>query len=246
MSQSIRDEAHIRSDAQRGVRSGGVDLPYADQIQAAFGPHELSGVRSFIDEDACRRVGADAYALGERVVFARPPDVHTAAHEAAHVVQQRHGVVLRGGVGAPGDIYERNADAVADRVVRGQRVDNLLTAFVGGVPAAAPVTSSGAVQMGVKSFLVKKAVRAIASALRHGGDLVRHIVRHLDDDAARALQRYSRDIADGLDEIANIPDLATRMVREKIYHLMVNELAIDSGTALMIADAIDAALWVLL
>ncbi|HEU5056071.1 MAG TPA: T6SS effector amidase Tae4 family protein, partial [Kofleriaceae bacterium] len=54
------------------------------------------------------------------------PDLHTAAHEAAHVVQQRAGVHLSGGVGAAGDSHERHADAVADRVVRGESAVDLL------------------------------------------------------------------------------------------------------------------------
>jgi hypothetical protein len=42
------------------------------------------------------------------------------------VVQQRAGVQLKGGVGATGDAYERQADAVADRVVRAQSAESLL------------------------------------------------------------------------------------------------------------------------
>jgi hypothetical protein len=78
------------------------------------------------------------------VAFADTPDLHTAAHEAAHVVQQRSGVHLKAGVGEVGDSYERNADAVADRVVAGDSAQDLLDqhASVGGVvgsSAFAPV-----------------------------------------------------------------------------------------------------------
>jgi hypothetical protein len=52
--------------------------------------------------------------------------LHTAAHEAAHIVQQRQGVHLKGGVGEVGDAYEQHADAVADRVVAGQSAADLL------------------------------------------------------------------------------------------------------------------------
>jgi hypothetical protein len=58
------------------------------------------------------------------------PSVHTAAHEAAHVVQQRGGVQLKGGVGETGDAYERHADTVADAVVAGRSAEDLLDAGV--------------------------------------------------------------------------------------------------------------------
>ena len=76
--------------------------------------------------DAAGAMGASAFATGNHVVFDRAPDLHTAAHEAAHVVQQAHGVNLYGGVGEAGDAYERHADAVADRVVAGQSAGDLL------------------------------------------------------------------------------------------------------------------------
>ena len=65
---------------------------------------------------ATQDMGALAYATGNHVAFGGSPSLHTAAHEAAHVVQQRSGVQLKGGVGEVGDSYERNADAVADDV----------------------------------------------------------------------------------------------------------------------------------
>ena len=71
-------------------------------------------------------MGANAYATGDHVVLGRGADLHTVAHEAAHVVQQRGGVQLKGGVGAVGDAYERHADAAADRVVAGQSAEDLL------------------------------------------------------------------------------------------------------------------------
>src|SRR5262249_23192845 len=54
--------------------------------------------------------------------------LHTAAHEAAHVIQQRNGVRLPGGIDHPGDRHEQHADLVADRVVRGESVEELLDA----------------------------------------------------------------------------------------------------------------------
>jgi hypothetical protein len=71
-------------------------------------------------------MGARAYATGDHVVLGRGADLHTVAHEAAHVVQQRGGVHLKGGVGQAGDPHEQHADAVADRVVAGQSAASLL------------------------------------------------------------------------------------------------------------------------
>jgi hypothetical protein len=79
-----------------------------------------------VGREAAARLGAKAFAVGDAVGFATPPDLHTAAHEAAHVVQQRGGVQLRGGVGQPGDEYERHADEVADAVVAGTSAEPLL------------------------------------------------------------------------------------------------------------------------
>src|SRR5262249_9399733 len=64
--------------------------------------------------------------------FHDAPDLHTAAHEAAHIVQQRAGVHLKGGVGQSGDAYERHADEVADLVVQGKPADRALDKMAGG------------------------------------------------------------------------------------------------------------------
>jgi hypothetical protein len=77
-------------------------------------------------------MGAQAYATGDQVAFAESPSLHTAAHEAAHVVQQRAGVHLKGGVGETGDPYEAHADQVADAVVRGESAAGLLDQHAGG------------------------------------------------------------------------------------------------------------------
>jgi hypothetical protein len=74
---------------------------------------------------------AHAFAARDHVAFAGAPDLHTAAHEAAHIVQQRGGVPLKDGVGEVGDPYERHADAVADAVVAGRSAELLLDAHAG-------------------------------------------------------------------------------------------------------------------
>jgi hypothetical protein len=130
----------VPTRAARGVQGAGGKLPHLEQIQASFGRHDVGGVRAFVGGEAAtaaRSIGARAYAMGDAVAFAGAPDVRQAAHEAAHVVQQRGGVQLDGGVGAAGDPYERHADDVADKVVRGQSAESMLSLFGnrGGGPA---------------------------------------------------------------------------------------------------------------
>ncbi|HWI52485.1 MAG TPA: DUF4157 domain-containing protein, partial [Symbiobacteriaceae bacterium] len=108
---------------------------------------DLSHIQAHTGADAAasaQAINARAYATGNHVVFGQQtPDLHTAAHEAAHVVQQRAGVQLAGGVGHVGDKYEQQADAVADRVVAGESAEGLLDRFAappgGAGPAGKPV-----------------------------------------------------------------------------------------------------------
>jgi hypothetical protein len=129
--------------AASGLSGAGTRLPYLEQIRCAFGPrHDLSRVRAHLDERAAaasRSMGAAAYTAGESVAFDGWPDLHTAVHEAAHVVQQRRGVSLPGGVGRARDPHEQHADAVADAVVAGRSAALLLDgpSVVSGITGAA-------------------------------------------------------------------------------------------------------------
>jgi len=119
--------------ADRGTSQATTALPHADKIQNSFGPaFDVSGIQAHVGGDSAQAMGASAYASGNHVVFDKQPDLHTAAHEAAHVVQQARGVNLYGGVGEAGDSYEKHADAVADRVVAGQSAADLLSQHAGG------------------------------------------------------------------------------------------------------------------
>ena len=129
------DDDNVASIAAHGVASASSALPHQEAIQRSFGSHDVSGIRAQVGGEAAvasGAIGAQAYATGNRVAFAQAPDLHTAAHEAAHVIQQAHGVNLYGGVGQTGDPYERHADAVADRVVAGQSAAPLLDRYESG------------------------------------------------------------------------------------------------------------------
>ncbi len=123
------DPFDIQITASQGIAGPARRLPHLGRIQESFGRHDVSGVEAHVGgaaTAAAERMGALAYATGNQVAFRETPDLHTAAHEAAHVVQQRGGVQLAGGVGQAGDPYEKHADRVADAVVRGERAESLL------------------------------------------------------------------------------------------------------------------------
>lgn len=128
------DSAEVMAHAQQGLTGPAQRLPFLDRIQASFGRHDVTGVQAHIGgpaADATQAMGAQAYATGSSVAFGAAPDLHTAAHEAAHVVQQRGGVHLTDGVGRDGDPHERHADAVAERVVQGKSSQDLLDTHTG-------------------------------------------------------------------------------------------------------------------
>ena len=84
--------------AIRGLADEGSNLPHLSTIQKAFGKHDVTGIKAHVAGPAarsCNDMRAEAYASGEHIAFARAPDLHTAAHETAHVVQQRAGVQLQ-------------------------------------------------------------------------------------------------------------------------------------------------------
>jgi hypothetical protein len=137
-----RDAALSHQVAAAGIRGVGRPLPHLEQIQAAFGGHDVRQVRAFTGGAAAttsEALGAEAYATRERIAFrSAGPSLHTTAHEAAHIIQQRRGIHLPGGFGRAGDSHERHADLVADRVVRGQSAESLLGRPIGPGSFASP------------------------------------------------------------------------------------------------------------
>ncbi len=136
----------VREAARLGTGGEGGALPHLDAIQRSFGHHDVGGVRAHVGAEAsagAQLMGAKAFASGDRVAFDGAPDLHLAAHEAAHVVQQRGGVHLKGGVGEAGDPHEQHADAVAQRVVEGRSAQALLDQYA---PAGGAPSTGGGVQ----------------------------------------------------------------------------------------------------
>ncbi len=140
--------ADVHGAAAHGLSGAGGALPHLGAIQRSFGGHDVSQVRAHTDDKAsagAKAMGAEAFASGDAVAFGEQPSLHTAAHEAAHIVQQRAGVSLSGGVGQAGDRYEQQADQVADKVVKGESAEGLLSQSTGGAASGA-ATQQKAVQ----------------------------------------------------------------------------------------------------
>ncbi len=128
-------DADVGAIAAAGVAGPSGTLPFIDEIQGSFGRHDVRGVGAHVGAEAqtaSAALGAHGYATGNDVAFAAAPDLHLAAHEAAHVVQQRAGVQLASAIGEAGDPYERHADRAADAVVRGESAAGILDEMVGG------------------------------------------------------------------------------------------------------------------
>ena len=160
----LNNPAAAHEIAKRGLDGPAQTLPHFDAIQRSFGRHEIGSVSAHIGGPAARAaqaMNARAYATGNAVAFRQTPDLHTAAHEAAHVVQQRGSVRLKSGLGETGDRHERHADAVADLVVQGLSSEALLDTYAwGGAPGRAVqridqpiVTPAPASAITIRSFI---------------------------------------------------------------------------------------------
>lgn len=158
----------------QALQDPGSTLPHLGQIQRAFGHHDISPIKSHQGEGsrtAGETLGAAAFATGDDIAFSGTPDLHTAAHEAAHVLQQRAGVANVGSIDGPAAPLEKHADAVADKVVRGESATQLLDEVISPQPAAAADRrgASGSVQ------LLKKDGNAINIATLGYKDVSKHL-----------------------------------------------------------------------
>lgn len=127
--------------ARRGLSDPAGPYPHGARIRAAFGAYAPSGLAAHMGPAARAASGAlsaGGYVLNGRAVFAERPSLHTAAHEAAHMVHQaRGGAALAHGVGHRSDAHERTADRVADAVAAGRSAEPLLASAFGGMSASA-------------------------------------------------------------------------------------------------------------
>ncbi len=188
--------------AAEGVAGRGGALPFRDEIQASFGRHDISSVQAHVGGaagEAAQTIGAEAYATGNAVAFGGTPTLETAAHEAAHVVQQRAGVQLKGGVGEAGDPYEQHADAVASLVTQGKSAEGLLDQMAGGGSAAASAPVQRKLNM-VAGYSEALNWSGEAQALIAAYDMLVELVEGLEELRAqmtgRAFRNQRRHVTD--------------------------------------------------
>ena len=119
----------VISTAKSAFSGGGSAMPHQQKVESSFGT-DMSSVQAYTGPaaaEACDSLGAQAFTMGNKIAFKEAsPSVGLVAHEAAHVVQQSQGVSLSGGVGKPGDSYEKHADAVSSAVTSGKSAAGML------------------------------------------------------------------------------------------------------------------------
>lgn len=215
------DEA-VRSAASEGVRTPAVTLPFLDRIQDSFGRHPLSHVKAHVGPAAAktsRTMSALAFASGDHVVFGGTPDLRTAAHEAAHVVQQRAGVRLAGGVGREGDAYERHAGAVADTVVAGRSAEGMLEPFA----ALSKVKQNGTPTSAEAGSVVQRAIVMEGKTYRPE-DLEAFQTKYPEVEwkamlsAMSEFEHYPRTIKDALEDPRNFY-LTAEKIDDEVFYL---------------------------
>ncbi len=137
----------MHQEAAAGVQGSGSPLPHLAEVQRAFGRHDVSGLQTFRSGQAATaagNLGTPAYTAAGRIAFRdSAPSLQTVAHEAAHAVQQRHGLELGNGIGRRGDAHEHHADAVARKVVAGESAEAELDRAATGPAAPAGPTLQG-------------------------------------------------------------------------------------------------------
>lgn len=155
--------------AADGVSAASEHLPFAERIQRSFGRHGIGDATARIGGSAAtaaESLGAAAYTYGSDVGFRAAPDLHLAAHEAAHVVQQRAGA---GGAHERHESQaERHADRVADLVVAGRSAQAELdgAGASGGAGRSGPVVQRQ--EAPPKTHVVQKGETARQIAEKHG------------------------------------------------------------------------------
>ncbi len=173
-------EPEAVSEVLGGARVGGSALPAGERTQME--DHlgcDLGGVRVHADShaaDLSARLSARAFTVGKDVYFGQgeyQPQTQQGrfliAHELTHVAQQRQGVQVEGGVGREGDAYERQADAVGEKVARGE-----------SAPARANAAESGA-------------TAASTPAVQRYAEVVGEPYDRLSDDGKLAVKDHKRD-----------------------------------------------------
>ena len=198
-----RRQLDIQGIAAYGVRGAGRPMTHLDTIQRAFGHHDVSSMREHTGRNAQESLsilGAEGFSSNGCMAFAGTPDLFTQAHEAAHGVQQaafNGGLRLKGGIGEPGDKYERHADAVAEKVVSGESAEGILDDMTGGIQAVVGTTiGAGTIQFNGEIIDKFKNSKSRLIFLDYDGTLVEFHEDPMqatpDDDLHEIIERLAR------------------------------------------------------
>ena len=165
--------------ANNALRGSGRPLTHLDAIQESFGHHDVTGMREVTGSSARQALTllrAEGFTGNGRMAVRDTPDLFTQAHEAAHGVQQAalgRDLRLKDGIGEAGDKYERHADAVAGKVLRGQSAQELLDDMAGGIQTTVEATdNAGPVQFNEEIIDKFKSSKSRLIFLDYDGTLV--------------------------------------------------------------------------
>jgi len=124
----VDDEVEQTINRKRGGGQG-LDSKVKTQMESAMDA-DFSGVRIHTDGEADslnRRLNAKAFTTGEDIFFrsgeyqpGRASGRELIAHELTHVIQQNSGLHRKMTVGRPDDIYEKEADETAHRIINNE------------------------------------------------------------------------------------------------------------------------------
>ena len=205
-----RRQIDMHGIAAKGLQGPGQTLTHLDVLQRTFGHHDISGMREHTGTEtktALDTLDAEGYTSGGRMAFTGTPDLFVQAHEAAHGVQQAalgSSLQLKGGIGETGDKYEQHADAVAEKVVRGESVEDLLDQMAGGAIEVSP----GPISASTPMQMAPRGLRKLAPLLHQGLSMSRTGVPAVSRTMpARVLQTPGSRIKTRGTEVTHMPSL---------------------------------------
>lgn len=146
---------------------------------------DLGGVRVHTGPEAARAardLGAVAYTAGEAIVLGdtvnAARDEHLLAHEAAHVVQQRHASRLVPGLSNPADSAEQAAESAATGMGRATAVSGGAVAQIQRQTRESAVATQADAEAALTEYLQRVQHEQGGQTL-HNSDLVKSVVSQL-------------------------------------------------------------------
>ncbi|MBW8281585.1 MULTISPECIES: hypothetical protein [Bacillus] len=88
---------------------------------------------------------------------------------------------------------------------------------------------------GIKKWIAKEAMKATASALRHGGRIVGEVVDELGGSAGKTFAKHTDDVADALDELVKRGDVVEDAIIDTVSSYLI-DAGVKSSTARTIAS----------